>query len=33
MAGVTLTIMKLDDSLKECIDYECDCMGLQQFGR
>ncbi len=33
MAGVTLTIMKLDESLKECIDYECDCMGLQQFGR
>lgn len=33
MAGVTLTIMKLDDSLKACIDYECDCMGLQQFGR
>lgn len=33
MAGVTLTIMKLDDSLKACIDYECDCMGLQQFRR
>ncbi len=33
MAGVTLTIMKLDDSLKACIDYECDCMGLQQLGR
>jgi phosphoenolpyruvate---glycerone phosphotransferase subunit DhaK len=33
MAGVTLTIMKLDDSLKACIDYECDCMGLKQFGR
>lgn len=33
MAGVTLTIMKLDNSLKACIDYECDCMGLQQFGR
>jgi phosphoenolpyruvate---glycerone phosphotransferase subunit DhaK len=33
MAGVTLTIMKLDDSLKACIDYECDCMGLQQFGK
>jgi dihydroxyacetone kinase-like protein len=33
MAGVTLTIMKLDDELKACIDYECDCMGLTQFGR
>lgn len=33
MTGVTLTIMKLDDSLKTCIDYECDSMGLQQFGR
>ena len=33
MAGVTLTLMKLDDELKECIDYECDCMGLTQFAR
>lgn len=33
MAGVTLTIMKLDESLKECIDYECDSMGFRQFGR
>ncbi len=33
MAGVTLTIMKLDESLKACMDYECDCMGLRQFGR
>jgi phosphoenolpyruvate---glycerone phosphotransferase subunit DhaK len=33
MAGVTLTIMKLDDELKECIDYEVDCMGLKQFAR
>jgi dihydroxyacetone kinase-like protein len=32
MAGVTLTIMKLDDSLKECVDYEADSMGLRQFG-
>ena len=31
MAGVTCTIMKLDDELKTCIDYECDCVGLQQF--
>ena len=33
MAGVTLTIMKLDEELKGCMDYECDCMGLTQFGR
>jgi len=33
MAGVTLTIMKLDEELKGCIDYECDSMGLRQFGR
>jgi phosphoenolpyruvate---glycerone phosphotransferase subunit DhaK len=33
MAGVTLTLMKLDDELKACMDYECDCMGLTQFGR
>ena len=33
MAGVTLTVMKLDDGLKKCIDYEADSMGLRQFGR
>jgi len=33
MAGVTLTIMKLDGELKECIDYKSDCMGFRQFGR
>ncbi len=33
MAGVTLTLMKLDDELKACMEYECDCMGLTQFGR
>lgn len=33
MAGVTLTIMKLDASLKQCIDLEADSMGLRQFGR
>jgi len=33
MAGITLTVLKLDDELKECVDYECDCMGLRQFGR
>jgi dihydroxyacetone kinase-like protein len=33
MAGITLTVLKPDEELKECIDYECDCMGLRQFGR
>lgn len=33
MAGVTLTLMKLDDELKDCMDYASDCMGLTQFGR
>lgn len=33
MAGATLTLMKLDDELKECIDYEADSVGLRQFQR
>ena len=33
MAGVTLTLMKLDGSLKQCIDFEADSMGLRQFGK
>ncbi len=33
MAGVTFTLMKLDDELKECIDYECNSVGLRQFQR
>ncbi|MBD3242123.1 MAG: dihydroxyacetone kinase, partial [Chitinivibrionales bacterium] len=33
MAGVTLTVTRLDDELKECIDYEADSMGLRQFGK
>ncbi len=33
MAGITCTIMKLDDELKECIDYECESVGLSQFQR
>jgi len=33
MAGVTLTIMKLDEGLKACVDFEADSMGLRQFGR
>jgi dihydroxyacetone kinase-like protein len=33
MAGVTLTLMKLDGELEELVDMEADCMGLTQFGR
>ncbi len=33
MAGVTLTVMKLDAELKACIDFEADSMGLRQFQR
>jgi dihydroxyacetone kinase-like protein len=33
MAGVTLTLMRLDEELRELIDLETDCMGLTQFGR
>jgi dihydroxyacetone kinase-like protein len=33
MAGITLTIMKLDEELKSCIDCEADSMGFRQFGR
>lgn len=31
MAGATLTVMKLDDELKELIDMPCNSMGLKQF--
>jgi dihydroxyacetone kinase-like protein len=31
MAGVTLTVMKLDAGLKACMDYEAESMGLRQF--
>jgi phosphoenolpyruvate---glycerone phosphotransferase subunit DhaK len=31
MAGATLSLMKLDDELRECIDYEADSTGLRQF--
>ena len=31
MAGVTLTVMRLDSELKECIDYEADSPGFRQF--
>ncbi len=33
MAGATLTLMKLDDELKSCMDYEADSVGLRQFQR
>ncbi|MBT3384755.1 MAG: dihydroxyacetone kinase subunit DhaK [Prolixibacteraceae bacterium] len=33
MAGVTCTLMKLDKELKECIEYECDSVGIRQFQR
>jgi dihydroxyacetone kinase-like protein len=33
MAGATLTLMKLDEDLKKCIDYECDSVGMRQFQR
>jgi phosphoenolpyruvate---glycerone phosphotransferase subunit DhaK len=33
MGGATLTLMKLDEELKACIDYECDSTGLRQFQR
>ncbi len=33
MAGATLTLMKLDDELKQCIDHEADSVGLRQFQR
>ena len=30
MMGVTLTVMKLDEELKQLVDLECDSMGLRQ---
>ena len=33
MMGVTLSVMKLDEELKEMVDAETDTMGLVQFGR
>lgn len=33
MMGITLTLMKLDDELKELMDMEVDTMGLKQFQR
>jgi dihydroxyacetone kinase-like protein len=31
MAGVTLTVLRLDGELKECLDYEADSPGFRQF--
>ena len=31
MAGITLTLMKLDNELKECFDLEFNSMGLTQY--
>ncbi len=31
MMGVTLTLMKLDEELKACVDYPADCVGLKQL--
>ena len=31
MMGVTLTVMKLDDELRECIDMPANSVGLKQF--
>lgn len=33
MSGATLTVMKLDEELKACVDYEADTVGLRQFQR
>ena len=33
MMGITLTIMKLDDELKELIDIPVESVGLTQFGK
>lgn len=33
MMGATLTLMKLDEELKELLDMECESMGMTQFGR
>ena len=32
MMGVTLTVMKVDDELKELVDLEAESIGLTQFG-
>ena len=32
MNGITLTLMKVDEELKECMDMEVETMGLTQLG-
>ncbi len=32
MAGATLSVMKLDDELKACFDYEAESVAFRQFG-
>jgi phosphoenolpyruvate---glycerone phosphotransferase subunit DhaK len=32
MTGATLSVLKLDDELKTCMDYEADSVGFRQFG-
>lgn len=31
MGGVTLTLLKLDEELKKCVDFPCESMGLTQL--
>ena len=31
MAGATLSVMRLDDELKECFNYEADAVSFKQF--
>lgn len=33
MQGATLSLMKLDDELKACFDYEVDAVSFKQFGK
>ena len=33
MNGITLTMMKVDDELKRCIDLPVETMGLTQVGK
>jgi dihydroxyacetone kinase-like protein len=33
MMGITITLMKLDDELKQLVDIEAESMGLTQPGR
>jgi len=33
MNGITLSLMKLDDELKACMEYECESVGWTQMRR